>query len=57
MVLLPVATLGLAAGAGTAAWGTLLSEPLGVACLAAGTALALGGLLWIDRIADTVVRR
>ena len=57
MVLLPVVTLGLAAGTGSAPWRLLVSEPLGVACLGAGTALALAGLLWIDRIADGVVRR
>lgn len=57
MVLLPVVTLGLAAGTGSAPWRLLVSEPFGVACLAAGTALGLAGLLWIDRIADGVVRR
>lgn len=57
MVLLPVVTLGLAAGAGSAPWRLLVTEPLGVACLAAGIALTLAGLLWIDRIADAVVRR
>ena len=57
MVLLPVVTLGLAAGTGSAPWRLLVSEPLGVACLGGGTALALAGLLWIDRIADGVVRR
>lgn len=57
MVLLPVVTLGLAAGTGTAPWWLLVTEPLGVACLAGGTGLTLAGLLWIDRIADTVVRR
>ena len=57
MVLLPVVTLGLAAGTGTAPWRLLVSEPLGVTCLAAGTVLTLTGLLWIDRIADGVVRR
>jgi len=57
MVLLPVITLGLAAGTGSAPWRLLVSEPLGVACLAGGTGLTLVGLLWIDRIADGVVRR
>lgn len=57
MVLLPVVTLGLAAGTGSAPWRLLVDEPLGVACLAAGTALTLTGLMWIDRIADAVVRR
>ena len=57
MVLLPVVTLGLAAGTGSAPWRLLVSEPFGVACLAAGTGLTLAGLLWIDRIADGVVRR
>ena len=57
MVLLPVVTLGLAAGAGGAPWRLLVSEPFGVACLAGGTGLTLAGLLWIDRIADGVVAR
>lgn len=57
MVLLPVVTLGLASGAGSTPWRLLVSDPVGVACLAAGTALTLAGLLWIDRIADGVVRR
>lgn len=57
MVLLPVVTLGLAAGTGSAPWRLLVSEPLGVACLGAGTGLSLAGLLWIDRIADGVVGR
>lgn len=57
MVLLPVVTLGLAAGSGGAPWRLLVSEPVGVACLGAGTVLALAGLIWIDRIADGVVRR
>lgn len=54
MVLLPVVTLGLAAGTGSAPWRLLVSEPLGVACLGAGVVLSLVGLLWIDRIADGV---
>lgn len=57
MVLLPVVTLGLAAGTGSAPWRLLVSEPLGVACLGGGVVLSLAGLLWIDRIADGVVRR
>jgi len=57
MVLLPVVTLGLAAGTGSAPWRLLVSDSLGVACLAGGTVLALAGLLWIDRIADGVVGR
>lgn len=56
MVLLPVVTLGLAAGTGTAPWRLLVSEPLGVACLGGGVVLVLAGLLWIDRIADGVLR-
>lgn len=57
MVALPVVTLGLAAGTGSAPWRLLVSEPLGVACLGGGVVLALAGLLWIDRIADGAVRR
>lgn len=57
MVLLPLVTLGLAAGTGSTPWRLLVSEPLGVACLGGGVVLSLTGLLWIDRIADGVVRR
>lgn len=57
VLLLPVVTLGLAAGTGAAPWRLLVTSPVGVACLGGGVVLGLTGLLWIDRIADGVVRR
>lgn len=51
---LPVATLAMASGVGADTWGFLLHHPAGVACLAAGVALVLAGLGWIDRIAAAV---
>lgn len=51
---LPLATLAMAAGAGADPWAFLFRHPAGVACLAAGVALVLGGLGWIDRIATRV---
>ena len=51
---LPLATLAMAAGAGADPWAFLFRHPGGVACLAAGVALVLGGLAWIDRIATRV---
>ncbi|HEX4977231.1 MAG TPA: hypothetical protein VFV40_05130 [Nocardioides sp.] len=57
MLLLPVVTLGLASGTGSDPWRLLVSDPVGVACLAGGTGLTLAGLVWVDRIADGVARR
>jgi tight adherence protein B len=51
---LPVATLAMSSGIGADPWDFLLHRPAGVACLAAGLALVLGGLAWIDRIAARV---
>jgi tight adherence protein B len=56
VAVLPFVALGLAAGVGADPWHFLLGTPVGVVCLAAGAALALGGLLWIDRIARAVLR-
>lgn len=50
---LPVAML-LLGGRGSGAWAFLLGSPVGLACLAAGLALGLAGLAWIERIADGV---
>jgi tight adherence protein B len=50
---LPVAML-LLGGRGSGAWAFLLGSPAGLACLAAGLALGLAGLAWIERIADGV---
>jgi tight adherence protein B len=54
VAVLPVVTLALAAGAGAEPWAFLLGHPAGLACLAAGAALVLAGLAWIDRIASGV---
>jgi tight adherence protein B len=56
VALLPVATLAMAAGVGADPWHFLLERPAGLACLAAGLALVLAGLEWIDRIAAAVTR-
>ncbi len=50
---LPLAML-LLGGRGSGAWEFLLGGPPGLACLAAGLALGLAGLAWIERIADAV---
>jgi tight adherence protein B len=54
VALLPAATLAMAAGVGADPWHFLLERPAGLACLAAGVALVLAGLEWIDRIAAAV---
>ena len=48
---LPVVVLLAAQGIGARPWHFLLDTPAGVGCLAAGVALSLAGLAWIDRIA------
>ncbi len=53
---LPVVMLVLGGGHGSGAWAFLLGHPVGLGCLAAGVALGLTGLWWIERIADGVVR-
>jgi tight adherence protein B len=57
VALLPIGTLAMSAGIGGDPWGFLLGHPAGLACLAAGVALILVGLRWIDGIAASVVRR
>lgn len=57
VALLPVGVLLMAAGVGGRPWQFLLASPAGLACLAAGAALAFTGLWWIDRIAAGVLRR
>lgn len=53
---LPVVSLAMSAGIGGDPWHFLLATPLGVGCLGLGALFAFAGLLWIDRIAATVLR-
>jgi tight adherence protein B len=53
---LPVVVLVLGNSGGGSAIGFLLRTPLGLICLAAGLALGLTGLWWIERIAAQVMR-
>ncbi len=57
LAVLPVGVLLLGAGVGGDPVGFLTGTTAGLVCLAAGLALALGGLLWLERIADRVLRR
>lgn len=57
VAVLPVVVLAMGAGLGGDPWGFLLSTPVGLACLGAGTGLTLAGLAWIERIAASVVAR
>ncbi|HET6625035.1 MAG TPA: type II secretion system F family protein [Nocardioidaceae bacterium] len=54
---LPLVTLVMGAGIGGDPWGFLLRTPPGLVCLAAGLGIAFLGLVWIERIAATVMRR
>lgn len=55
MAVLPVGVLLLGSGTGGDPVGFLLGEPVGVGCLAAGAALSLSGLFWLQRISRQVL--
>ncbi|UPK75507.1 type II secretion system F family protein [Nocardioidaceae bacterium SCSIO 66511] len=52
LAVLPVFGLALGAGIGGDPLAVLLESMLGAICLAAGSALAISGLLWVEHIAD-----
>jgi tight adherence protein B len=54
---LPVGVLLLGAGIGGDPVGFLTGSVAGLVCLALGLALSFAGLLWLERIADRVLRR
>lgn len=56
VALLPLATLAMSAGVGASPWWFLLTQPVGLTCLAVGVALILTGFWWIDRISAAVTR-
>jgi tight adherence protein B len=57
VVVLPLASLEMSAGIGGDPWHFLLATPVGLSCLGVGALLAWVGLLWIDQIASTVLKR
>lgn len=57
VAILPVVALGMGSGAGADPWRFLLESPVGWGCLGLGLAFAIGGLWWIEVIADQVEAR
>ncbi|GAB3654429.1 hypothetical protein GCM10027596_06240 [Nocardioides korecus] len=57
LAVLPVGVLLLGAGVGGDPVGFLTGTTAGLVCLGLGLGLSLGGLTWIERIADRVLRR
>ena len=56
VALLPLGSLAMSAGIGGDPWHFLLGTLPGVGCLGLGAACAFAGLVWIDRIATSVMR-
>jgi tight adherence protein B len=54
---LPFLVLALGSGLGGDPWGFLVGTAPGLVCLGAGLLLALAGLAWIERIAESARRR
>ena len=57
LAVLPVGVLLLGAGIGGDPVGFLTHSTAGLVCLGVGLGLSYGGLLWLERIADRVLRR
>ena len=57
LAVLPVGVLLLGAGIGGDPVGFLTDSTAGLVCLGVGLGLSYGGLLWLERIADRVLRR
>jgi tight adherence protein B len=57
LAVLPVGVLLLGSGVGGDPVGFLLGSTAGLVCLALGLGLCFAGLLWLERIADGVLRR
>lgn len=57
LAVLPFAVLLLGAGIGGNPVGFLTRSSVGLVCLGLGLALSFSGLLWLERIADRVLRR